>query len=38
VHPAALAENGGLTRALPALLFGLNLANDTVSTDFKAPR
>ena len=38
VHPAALAEVGGLTRALPALLFGLNLANDTVSTDFKTPR
>jgi hypothetical protein len=38
VDPAALAESGGLTRALPALLFGLNLAGDTVSTDFKTPR
>jgi hypothetical protein len=38
VDPAALAGSGGLTRALPALLFGLNLANDTVSTDFRTPR
>ena len=35
VAPEQIAPNTDLEQVLPALYFGLNLANDTVSTDFQ---
>ena len=35
VAPEQIAPNTDLEQVLPALCFGLNLANDTVSTDFR---
>jgi hypothetical protein len=38
VAPEHIAPATDLEQVLPALYFGLNLANDTVSTDFRRAR